>query len=134
MATQPEEDRNPIDEAEWNTWEIEGESEDALADDKSDLADKPDPQVEPFRVQEDIGPRIPVWYGVRSCKDQDRAIAEMKPHFEQWVAKTIASRPESTAIAKGWHSGEIWWQNRSTNGKRRCKGGFRKLIVYVDFA
>jgi hypothetical protein len=50
------------------------------------------------------------------------------------VAQTVAKYPKDTPLQRGY-IGEQWWDNfRISGGRRRCKGGWRTLLVYVDFA
>lgn len=89
---------------------------------------------EPERISENIAGRVPSWRGVRSCSDESRAVREMMPHYKAWVAATIAAHPDRVALAQGY-SGKRKWRNETTgSGRRKCKGWWTSLTVYVDFA
>lgn len=89
----------------------------------------------PTRITEDLAGRVGRWSGVNSCCDSSRALRELQPHFNAWVASTAAAHPGSTVIATGRYAGQIRCKTkRPTGGARKCKGWFTSIVCYVDLA
>ena len=126
-----EEEWTAEDEAAWDAAPVEEQSTAEIAGEEKGLTGSSDQQR--FRIEEDIARQVPVWKGVRSCSDEKRARDHLIPHYEAWVKKTIAKHQQSTAIQHGYHRATFWWQNKRVNGKRKCKGGWERVFVYVDF-
>lgn len=120
MATNPPEEEGELHEAECRDYdEIVAEIEDE--------------SLSPTRIAEDLARTVGGWSGVRNCCDSGRAIAQLKPHFERWVAATVAAHPGSTLVAKGWYGGRTECRSgRKWDGTRWCKGKFTSIVCYVD--
>jgi hypothetical protein len=89
----------------------------------------------PTRIAEDLAGRVGRWSGVNSCCDGSNALRRLRPHFNAWVAATVAANPGSTLIASGWYKGQIKCKSkRPPMGARSCKGWFTKIVCYVDIA
>lgn len=126
-------DAAEMSDAEWDAATLDDDSGADVPEAKETLKDGVT-GTEPWRVTEDIAGRVGRWSGVRGCSDEDRAVGAMQPHYDQWVAATIAAHADRTPLAKGY-GGHRWWKNKTSSaGKRSCKGGWSYLNVYVDFA
>lgn len=85
------------------------------------------------RVNADIARRIATWRGTSDCRSTKRARSAVKPAAAGWLGKLVVARPREKLVKWGYHSGDIWAENRIQDGKAQCVAGFRKLIVYADF-
>ncbi|WP_033924044.1 hypothetical protein [Sphingomonas sp. 35-24ZXX] len=91
------------------------------------------PSGKPVRVKADLARRIDVWHGKDDCRSPDRARAALTPILSQWLGTRMTERPSRQLAQWGYHSGDIWHEDRVIDGKRQCSGGFRRVIAYADF-
>jgi hypothetical protein len=104
------------------------------ADDQSGEGDS-DNVANVMRVTDDLAERIGKWSGVDACCDKTFAMGQLRPHFDAWVAETVARNPGKVLVASGWFEGEIKCESaRHPFGRKKCKGWFTKIGVYADFA
>lgn len=88
---------------------------------------------QPSRVEVDLARRIESWQGTRTCASGNRARLALKPVFAHWLGLQMMAHPGKTLALWGYHSGDIWAEDRIADGKPRCSAGFRKLIAYAEF-
>ena len=87
----------------------------------------------PARVQADLARRIDVWHGIGDCRSPRRARAALIPVLSHWLGARTTERPTKRLAQWGYHSGDIWHEDRVIDGQRKCSGGFRKVIAFADF-
>lgn len=85
------------------------------------------------RVEVDLARKVASWQGRDGCAAPARARLALRPVVAHWLGTQMMAHPERTLTQWGYHSGDIWTERRTVDGKPRCSGGFRKLIVYADF-
>lgn len=85
------------------------------------------------RVQTDLARNIESWQDATGCQSPERARRAIEPVVARWLGRQTASRPGQRLAGWGYHSGDIWFENRTLDGRMRCSAGFRKLIAYADF-
>lgn len=85
------------------------------------------------RVTADLARRIESWRGARACASSNRARLALKPVFAHWLGTQMMARPDRKVAVWGYHSGDVWTEDRIVDGRPACSAGFRKLIVYADF-
>lgn len=87
------------------------------------------------RITADLAERVGKWSGVDACCDNAIAMAQFKPHFDAWLAETVAAHPGRELVASGWSNGEVKCESaRHPFGRKKCKGWFTKIACYADFA
>ncbi len=91
------------------------------------------PGGKPVRVKADLARRIDVWHGKADCRSPHRARAALMPILSHWLGARTTERPSKRLAQWGYHSGDIWNEDRVIDGEPRCSGGFRKVIAYADF-
>ncbi len=88
-----------------------------------------------LRVTIDLAERVGRWSGVDACCDNGVAMGQLRPHFDQWLAETVASHEGRKLLSSGWLDGEVKCESaRHPFGRKRCKGWFTKIVCYADFA
>ncbi len=85
------------------------------------------------RVQADLARQVESWRGGSGCAATARARAALKPVFARWLGAQTIAHPDRKLAGWGYHSGDIWTESRTVDGKRACSAGFRKLIAYAEF-
>jgi hypothetical protein len=85
------------------------------------------------RIQADLARRVESWQGTRDCAANSRARSAVKPVLAHWLGTQMMAHPGRKLGAWGYHSGDIWAEDRVIDGKPVCSAGFRKLIAYADF-
>jgi len=85
------------------------------------------------RVQADLARNIESWHGTRACNTQGRARLALKPAVARWLGGQTVAQPRKRLAQWGYHSGDIWVEQRVVDGKPSCTAGFRKLIAFADF-
>ncbi len=85
------------------------------------------------RVQADLARKVDIWHGSSDCRSRRRAHAALMPALSQWLGARLTERPTKRLAQWGYHSGDVWNEDRRVDGKPQCMGGFRKLIAYADF-
>lgn len=85
------------------------------------------------RVQADLARKVDSWQGVRDCGSAARARAALNPVLVRWLRAQTDARPGRRLALWGYHSGDIWTENRIADGKPACSAGFRKVIAYAVF-
>lgn len=91
------------------------------------------PRGTSVRVKADLARRIDVWHGSSDCRSPRRARAALMPILSHWLGARTTERPSQQLAQWGYHSGDIWNEDRVIDGLPRCSGGFRKVIAYADF-
>ena len=125
-------DKEEWSDSEWDEAEVM-ETSDLDIEEIVDLGATRTSAGETFRVQENIARRIGSCSGGTDCGQQGRAVRELRPHHDRWVAETIARHPNDVALFKGYN-GRIRWQLRMRWPDRiRCRGWFDPMNAYVDF-
>jgi hypothetical protein len=113
--------------------EAGAEAHDSVLEAFEEAADGGKEVSSPTRITEDLAGRVGRWSGVNSCCNSGIAMGNLRPHFDSWVAATLAANPGSSMIASGWYEGQIKCKTkRPPLGARSCKGWFTKIVCYVD--
>ena len=86
-----------------------------------------------MRVQADLARTVESWQGERDCSSPVRARAALRPVLANWLGARTTERPSKRLAQWGYHSGDVWHETRTVDGRTRCSGGFRRVIVYADF-
>lgn len=88
-----------------------------------------------MRVIADLAKRVGKWSGVDACCDKDIAMGHLRPHFNAWLAETVADNAGKTLVGSGWLDAEVKCESaRHPFGRKRCKGWFTKISCYADFS
>ena len=85
------------------------------------------------RVQTDLARNVESWRGTRDCRSPQRARAALKPVLARWLGMRMTDRPRQKLARWGYHSGDIWHEQRTIDGQPQCSGGFRRIIAFADF-
>lgn len=85
------------------------------------------------RIQADLARQVESWHGIRGCTEPSRARSALKPALARWLGRQVMARPGRKLALWGYHSGDVWTEDRIADGKPACSAGFRKLIAYADF-
>lgn len=85
------------------------------------------------RVKADLARTIITWRGGNDCRSAPRAKAALKPAVAAWLGRQLMAHPDKKLTGWGYHSGDVWAEHRSIDGRPQCIAGFRKLIVYAEF-
>lgn len=91
------------------------------------------PPGKSVRVKADLARRIDVWHGKDDCRSPGRARAALTPVLSRWLGTRMTERPAKRLAQWGYHSGDIWHEDRVIDGQRQCSGGFRRVIAFADF-
>ncbi|WP_152414532.1 hypothetical protein [Blastomonas sp. AAP53] len=86
-----------------------------------------------LRVQTDLARTIDSWQGRRDCQSSGRARAALRPVLARWLGGRVTDRPSLRLVRWGYHSGDVWHEDRIIEGQARCIAGFRKVIAFADF-
>lgn len=86
-----------------------------------------------LRVTADLARTIDSWKGQRDCQSPTRARAALKPVLARWLGGRVTGRPSRRLVRWGYHSGDVWHEDRIIEGQAHCIAGFRKVIAFADF-
>lgn len=86
-----------------------------------------------MQVKADLARSVESWRGRRSCGSPARAHNALRPVIARWLGTQAMARPGRVLAHWGYHSGQIWLENRIVGGKPFCSAGFRKVIAYAKF-
>lgn len=89
------------------------------------------PQAALTRVTADLSGRIGTWRGVRSCADASRARDAFMATFNSWIGEQVTGTPNRRLVRVGTGDAPWWFENRTRQGVRSCKGGFHAAPVYA---
>lgn len=83
-------------------------------------------------VQADLARSVESWQGT-DCRSPRKARAALRPALASWLGRRMIDRPGQRLVRWGYHSGDIWHEERMVARERQCRAGFRRLIVFADF-
>lgn len=84
------------------------------------------------QVQADLARNVESWQGA-DCRSPRKARAALRPALANWLGRRMIDRPGQKLVRWGYHSGDIWHEERLVARKRQCRAGFRRLIVFAEF-
>lgn len=85
------------------------------------------------RVQADLARQVESSKGGADCQSPHRARTALTPVLSRWLGARMTERPTKRLAQWGYHSGNLWHEDRIVDGRPRCSGGFRKVIAFADF-
>lgn len=85
------------------------------------------------RVQSDLARAVESWRGNRDCHAPQRARRALKPVLARWLGSRMTDQPRRRLARWGYHSGDIWHEDRVVDGQPQCSAGFRRVIAFAEF-